>query len=232
MVETDPAVGAGQRKGEAMTKSLPRGIRNHNPGNLRLSKDPWQGLADKQTDGAFFQFREAKWGIRALARTLITYQDRHGLKTVRELIGRWAPPSENNTPAYVAAVAKALGVGQDDPVDLQDHAVMEPLVKAIIRHENGQQPYTQAQIDAGLVLAGIEPPGKPITKTRTVQASQVAAGATVTGLAAEIVREAEPAIPLLRIVADAAPWVLGVVILAAIGWIVWARIDDRKKGLR
>ena len=82
------------------------------------------------------------------------------------------------------------------------------------------------------MLAGIEPPGKPITKTRTVQASQVAAGATVTGLAAEIVREAEPAIPLLRIVADAAPWVLGVVILAAIGWIVWARIDDRKKGLR
>ena len=30
--------------------------------------------------------------------------------------------------------------------------------RAAIRHENGQQPYTDAEIDAGHVLAGVEPP--------------------------------------------------------------------------
>lgn len=210
-----------------------RGIRNHNPGNIERRGDPWQGMAEDQSaDPRFIVFREAKWGIRALARVLITYQDRHGLDTVEGIINRWAPPGENKTGAYVAAVARRMGVGRTEKLDLQDYRTLRPLVEAIIHHENGVQPYSGAQIDAGLVLAGIEPPTKPITKTRTVQASQVAAGATGLGLAAEVVREAEPAIPLLRIVADAAPWVLGVVILAAIGWIVWARFDDRQKGLR
>lgn len=214
-------------------KNLPRGIRNHNPGNLRLSKDPWQGLAKRQGDPAFFQFEDAPWGIRALARTLITYQDKHGLKSVRRLIGRWAPPEDkNDTPAYVVAVARALNVEPDEQIDLHDYAVLEPLVRAIIRHENGVQPYTQAQIDKGLVLAGVEPAKRPLTTSRTVKAGQVAAGATGLGMIAEVVRDTEPAIPLLRLVADAAPWVLGVVILVAIGWIIWARYDDRRKGLR
>ena len=215
-----------------MSKSLPRGVRNHNPGNLRKSQDPWQGLAAQQPDKEFFTFKEPKWGVRAIARTLITYQDRHNRNTIRELISRWAPPNENNTEVYVKLVAKAVGVSADEVVDLQRYEVLEPLVKAIIKHENGMQPYTQAQIDAGLVLAGVEPPRKELTATRTVKAGQVAAGATGLGLAAEIVRDVEPAIPLLRIIADAAPWVLGVVILTAIAWIIWARYDDRRKGLR
>lgn len=214
-------------------KNLTRGIRNNNPGNIRRSKDPWQGLATKQLDPEFFTFEDAPFGIRALARTLITYQDRHDRKTVREIISRWAPPEDkNDTDAYVAMVARKLSVHPDSPINVQDYEVANPLVKAIILQENGSQPYTQAQIDKGLLLAGIEPERKPLAATRTVKASQVAAGATGLGMAAEVIREAEPAIPLLRIVADAAPWVLGVVILVAVGWIVWARYDDRRKGLR
>ncbi len=48
--------------------SLPRGLRNCNPGNIRISKDKWQGLREKQEDKSFFQFTEMKWGYRALIR--------------------------------------------------------------------------------------------------------------------------------------------------------------------
>ena len=135
------------------TNGPPRGIRNNNPGNLRRSKDPWQGLASEQTDPDFFQFVSSKWGIRALARTLIAYQDKDGRNTVNKIIDRWAPPTENNTTAYVQAVAAGVGVAADDEIDVHDYLVLRPLTLAIIRHENGQQPYTDAEIDAGLVLA-------------------------------------------------------------------------------
>ena len=59
--------------------AMPRGIRNHNPGNLRKSNDPWQGLAPDQTDPDFLQFESSKWGIRALARTLISPAFKPGL---------------------------------------------------------------------------------------------------------------------------------------------------------
>jgi len=216
----------------ARGRALPRGIRNHNPGNLRRSADPWQGLATTQTDAEFFQFASAKWGIRALARTLIAYQDRVGLRNIKQMIGRWAPPVENDTGAYVRVVAAAVGVGPEERIDVHDYAVLRPLVLAIIKHENGQQPYTDAEIDAGLVLAGVEPPQRPLAKTRTVQGGQVAAGATVLGLTAEAVRQVEPAIPLLQSLLQVAPWVVGAAALAGIAYIIWARIDDRRRGLR
>jgi hypothetical protein len=216
----------------ARGRALPRGIRNHNPGNLRRSADPWQGLAAEQSDAEFFQFASVKWGIRALARTLIAYQDRVGLKTIKQMIGRWAPPNENDTGAYVRAVAASVGVGADDEIDVHDYAILRPLTLAIIRHENGQQPYTDAEIDAGLVLAGVEPLQRPLAQTRTVQGGQVAVGATVLGLTAEVVRQVEPAIPLLQSLLQAAPWVVGAAALAGIAYMIWARIDDRRRGLR
>lgn len=212
--------------------SVPRGIRNHNPGNIRRSADPWQGLAKDQNDDAFFQFAEPKWGIRALARVLISYQDRHGLRTVRAIISRWAPPVENKTSSYIDHVAHRLGVGADDPLDIHDYRVLRGLVEAIIAHENGQQPYTDAQIDAGLVLAGVEPPERPIAETRTVKGAQVAAAATLLGVAAEGVEKLQPAIPLLQRIVEVAPWLLAALALAGIGYVVWARFDDRRRGLR
>ena len=213
-------------------RALPRGIRNHNPGNLRRSADPWQGLAATQTDAEFFQFASAKWGIRALARTLIAYQDKVGLRNIKQMIGRWAPPVENDTGVYVRVVAAAVGVGPEERIDVHDYAILRPLVLAIIKHENGQQPYTDAEIDAGLVLAGVEPPQRPLGKTRTAQGGQVAASATVLGLTAEAVRQVEPAIPLLQSLLQLAPWVVGAASLAGIAYMIWARIDDRRRGLR
>lgn len=184
--------------------AVPRGIRNHNPGNIRRTPNPrWQGLAEHQSDPEFLRFRSPEWGIRAMAVTLITYFDRHGLDTVREIIGRWAPPNENNTGAYVDAVARRVGVGSDETINVHDWSVMHPLVQAIILVENGQQPYTAAQIQEGLRMAGVVnpasedplPPGatvlavadpKPLTRSRTLAGAATAALGAVTTVATSL----------------------------------------------
>ena len=76
------------------------------------------------------------------------------------------------------------------------------------------------------------PPQKPLTQTRTIKGGQVAAGATVLGLTTEAVRQAEPVIPLLQSLIQVAPWVVGAAALAGIAYMIWARIDDRQRGLR
>lgn len=129
---------------------LPRGIRNNNPGNIRHGAD-WRGMRATQTDPAFVQFETPEYGIRALFRTLRTYYDLHGLRTVRQIIGRWAPPNENDTEAYVQAVARSVGVAPSEPLEMSRH--FPALMKAIIAHENGRQPYTDEQIARGIALA-------------------------------------------------------------------------------
>lgn len=135
----------------------PRGIRNNNPGNIRKSHEPWRGLlpTDDQTDSAFFRFSSPEWGIRAIAVILRTYQSKYKLGTVRALIQRWAPETENDTSTYVDAVAKAVGASPDEPIDLRDAGDMRGMVLAIIRHENGEQPYSMDVINRGLQRAGI-----------------------------------------------------------------------------
>jgi hypothetical protein len=147
-----------------------RGLRNQNPGNLRISKTKWQGQvpADKQTDASFVQFVSPQYGIRAIAKTLLTYQSEYKLNTVTGLIKRWAPPNENDTTAYISLVSRTLGVQPDDVIDVDDAATMTALVKAIMEKENRQpglpwvQPYSDAVILQGLRMAGVhdaKPPG-------------------------------------------------------------------------
>ena len=85
-----------------------RGIRNNNPANIRRGCN-WKGLAEKQTDKEFCQFVTMTWGVRALLVTLRTYVRKYHLHTVREIITRWAPPSDgNNTEKYIEFVEKAV----------------------------------------------------------------------------------------------------------------------------
>lgn len=154
-----------------MNTRLPRGIRNYNPGNIdRVAGTRWQGQAKEQRDSRFATFVDPVWGIRAIARVLITYQDKRRAKdgsridSVREIIERWAPAHENDTSAYAKHVATALGIGPDDEsVDVYDYLTMRTLVLAIIRHENGPGPlpgglwYGEPMIADGLARAGVVP---------------------------------------------------------------------------
>lgn len=126
-----------------------RGIRNNNPGNIRKSATPWRGKVPGN-DPDFETFDSPESGIRALAKTLLSYQDKHGIRTVRGAIYRWAPPSENDSEAYASHVAAVLGVDMDDQVDFHREAILLPVVMAIIKHENGEQPYDAATLAAGV----------------------------------------------------------------------------------
>lgn len=129
-----------------------RGIANNNPGNIVKSSIAWDGKVDGR-DPKFETFDTPEAGIRAIGKNLLTYQDKHGRNTVESIVAAWAPASENNTAAYTANVAKVLGVKPDQPLDVKDPATMKKLVGAIITQENGQQPYSDAQIDAGISAA-------------------------------------------------------------------------------
>ncbi|MDK3025562.1 structural protein P5 [Cupriavidus taiwanensis] len=142
----------------------PRGIRNNNPGNIRWG-DGWQGLVapHMRTDKSFCQFTEPSYGIRAICKILLNYGSKTGqpgvgapgIDTVREIISRWAPPNENDTEAYIASVARALDVHPNAHIDVTEPRIMRGLVVSIIRHENGQQPYSPALIDNAMRMAGI-----------------------------------------------------------------------------
>ena len=132
-----------------------RGLRCFNPGNIRKSDIKWQGMADEQPDPSFVTFTTAQFGIRAMARILIQYQDAHDINTPRGVIARWAPPVENDTGAYLDNVCQRTGFEPDQPLNMQTYADLMPLVTAIIWHENGKQPYPQAVIDDGLKMAGV-----------------------------------------------------------------------------
>ena len=219
-----------------LKKPYPRGIANHNPGNIRRSKDPWQGLASLQPDREFFTFQSAIYGIRALARLLITYQDKHGLRTIGGIINRFAPRQENNTDAYIQSVVIHSGYPSDQKLDMHRFQHLKPLVEAIIFRENGCQPYTEAELTKALMLAGVEPKQQSLQKTRTVKAGQAATAGTLSLGAVQVIQETlESATNILLRVApyiEMVKWLLLGITFIGIAVMLWARIDDHRKGLR
>lgn len=227
-----------------MAAKVPRGVRLNNPGNIDRTnpRTPWQGAvpADQLTDPRFEQFAHPKWGIRAICRVLVTYQDRHGLDSVRKIIDRWAPPTENNTEAYIQAVARKLGVGADEAISVHDYATMRELATAIIRHENGVQPYSGALIDEGLRLAGIVPPApKPATRDPVNVGGAVAlagAGVEVASRAAEepavqqAVAQSDVLTEALPLVSMIGGWALTLTVIAALGLLGY-RWWQRRQGV-
>lgn len=122
----------------------PRGVRNNNPGNIRADGTAWRGL--KGNDGAFCIFDTPENGIRAMARIIRNYGKR-GIRCLSDIISTWAPPIENNTDAYINAVCKQCDV---EPNTNLTESMFPDLIKAIIEHENGEQPYSDEQINAGI----------------------------------------------------------------------------------
>ena len=172
-----------------------RGERNNNPGNIDYRPtDKWQGLADppRETDVAFprfARFTDPKWGIRAIARLLITYADKYDITTIRGIVNRWAPPVENDTGAYVQSVAKQCGVDADEVINVHSYAIMSPLVNAIITHENGRCIYSQSVIDLGLRLAGVLPKAPVAAKKTMLSPEGVGTGTGSLGLAGMTITE-------------------------------------------
>lgn len=114
-----------------------RGYRNNNPLNIVYSaKNDWAGQIVPSTDSRFAQFVNMAYGYRAAFRTLRTYINSYGANTLRKIIERWAPPSENDTNSYLTTVANYSGVVPDATLSETDTR-LKKVVEAMSIVENG-----------------------------------------------------------------------------------------------
>ena len=134
-------------------QKIPRGIRNNNPLNIRVGNN-WRGEVSQPTDHTFEQFTEMKWGVRAAFIVLRNYIVRHGLNTIRKIIARWAPASENDTQAYIDTVAKRSNIAPDEVIRWDNTCQMMALLLAMSYVENGQEIPLDAVVD-GWTLANL-----------------------------------------------------------------------------
>ncbi|MFM0044126.1 hypothetical protein [Paraburkholderia sediminicola] len=118
---------------ELPARNAPRGIRNNNPGNIVYGGFARQ-MGATGSDGRFAVFQSMEDGIKAAIKLLEGYVAK-GYNTVRSIINRWAPPGENNTSAYVDAVAKKLGISADAKLNGDQ---LGGVANAIFQHENGR----------------------------------------------------------------------------------------------
>lgn len=127
---------------------VPRNVKNLNPGNVDRTSIVWQGMSPIQSDPRFITFVAPQWGFRCMAR-ILKGDYREGCLTVHQIIDKWAPPTENNTSAYVIDVAQRLGVGIDDALVFPPQLL--GLMKAIAIHEGGC-PWPDSVIQLGIDL--------------------------------------------------------------------------------
>ena len=117
-----------------------RGLRNNNPGNIRMSDTAWQGKISKEfntdTNKAFEQFESLEYGLRALMKNAYTWIQR-GKNTLEKLITVWAPPHENKTGKYIDYVAAQMQIAKNQPFKKLDRKFFISLAKAITEMENG-----------------------------------------------------------------------------------------------
>jgi hypothetical protein len=111
-----------------------RADRNNNPGNLR-------DLA-----GNYRHFDTIEEGFAAMGHQLLIDFNRHGQHTISQLINdprhgwsnQWAKGnSAESTANYIASVARALGVGANDQINLNDPNVLSRIMTAMNAFERG-----------------------------------------------------------------------------------------------
>ncbi|QIN63118.1 hypothetical protein SBC1_31420 [Caballeronia sp. SBC1] len=99
--------------------------KKNNPGNLR----PANGKG-------FASFDSVDAGVSAMDRQLEIYAGRDHLNTLNGIISKYAPPSENNTGAYIRDVSARTGFKADDKLNMSDPRVRAALESAMIQHES------------------------------------------------------------------------------------------------
>ena len=118
-------------------QQLPRNLRNNNPGNIEDGKFAQSQPGYVGSDGRFAKFESIEHGYGAMDNLLSNYASK-GLNTPTSIISRWAPSSDNNNvSAYANTVAKQLGVGPNDTIDMSDPNARRQLSMAMAKVEGG-----------------------------------------------------------------------------------------------
>ena len=217
--------------------AAPRGIRNKNPGNLRYRSEwNWKGVVGVD-DKQFAIFEKPEWGMYHFGEQLKRYKKR-GLDTLAKIIPVYAPRSDNNDEAaYIRSVEIQTGIDKNTVLDLDDRVVMEKLMRAFTRHEQGMPPsglddwYDDSTYDRALDLL------KPIRNSRTIQGSVVGGAVLIAEAVKEVaVESAQQASEVATTVSPFLPgwskWAFLTVGLAGIGVAIYARLEARKEGKR
>lgn len=133
---------------EANPSFIPKG---NNYGNIRP-----QGAST-----GFQSFNSPEEGLAAIDQNLVAY-GKKGISTLEDIISRWAPPNENDTPRLIADASKRLQIHPSQQLDLNNPAVRQAVSTAIMYQEHGpkgifggvvkgpsiaQQEQTKANID-------------------------------------------------------------------------------------
>jgi hypothetical protein len=218
--------------------TTPRGLKNFNPLNLDYHDTiEWQGLADPPSDGRFCRFTSLKWGLRAGFINARSYKTRHGIKTLGQYMNRFAPLGKENPKTYHEYVAEQTGHTLLDTIDLEDRAVIEPILKAQTEFENGltieerESLLPQEAWDMAWSLT------KPMKKSRTLGGAAGAAAATVAGAIVEVAQQNTEVIAGAAATASSiwpkwAPLIAAAIALCCIGVVVYARLSARREGVR
>lgn len=130
---------------------MSRGLRNNNPGNIRRSRVYYDGEVTPSRDAEFKEFESMAYGYRAMFTLLDTYRRRYNLSTIRQMINRYAPPSENFTEGYIRFISRTTGIRPDETLDTRAARDMIPVVAAMSEIENGTKAIT-SDVEAGWQL--------------------------------------------------------------------------------
>lgn len=128
------------------------GYKGCNPLNVRASSDKWRGSIG-QSDNGYVIFSTPMDGIRAAATVIKNYGTKYGINTVRDIVSRYAPASENPTDDYIANVCKGTGYQPDEKLDTKNPEVLKKLVTAMMKQEIGDVPYSEETINEGVQRA-------------------------------------------------------------------------------
>lgn len=94
------------------------------------------------TDGRFAVFTDMVFGVRAALKILRTYMAEpprgHGIKTVRGIVSRWAPPSENATDNYIRIVCGRSGVSPSENLTFEMRDKICRIIQAMSFVETGK----------------------------------------------------------------------------------------------
>jgi hypothetical protein len=131
-------------------QSLPKNVRNNNPGNIMDSEFAKRQPGYVGSDGKFAVFDKPENGYSA-HKTLLSSYGSEGRDTIDAIINKWSPSNASgNTPEsteyYKSEVAKRLGIGIHDHLNMSDPNVLDALSKAMANFEGDKRAATGGRI--------------------------------------------------------------------------------------
>jgi hypothetical protein len=141
--------------GRVERRSGSRNWRNNNPGNIEYG-DFAKSLGAIGTDGRFAIFATYEAGRDAKQKLLFEGKN-YKNKTISEAINRYAPPTENNTQAYINSVISSIGVSANTPLSSLNEDQRRVMLDAMEKVEGFKQGDIQVIQEAFKQLPGTAP---------------------------------------------------------------------------